>query len=120
MIREAKCQGHYLFAFLQSGYSLMYSLAKTLGLRTAVFSIELVRKSEHRVDPVRDAPPCPLEPGGVAFTVDAEGGIIFAFDEEISSLVAIRAPRLDRERLVEVVFLSGLLVGLGDYGADCL
>ena len=98
----------------------MYSHAQTLSLRAAIFRRELIRKSEDRVDPVRDAPPCPLEPSRVALTVNAERGMVLAFNEEVSSLVTIRAPRLDRERLVQIVFVSGLLVGLGDYSADRL
>lgn len=95
----------------------MHSHAQTLSLRPTIFSCKLIRKSDNRIDAVGDAPPCPLEPCRVALAVDAERGIVLAFDEEISSLVTIRAPRLDRERLVQIVFVPGLLVGLGDYGA---
>lgn len=96
----------------------MHPLAKALRLRAAILGVELVGKGNNRVDSIGDAPPCPLEPSGIALTVDAERGIVSALDEEISSLVAIRAPRLDGERLVQVVFVSSLLVGLCDYGAD--
>ena len=96
----------------------MYSLAKALRLWTAILSVQLVGKGDDRVDSIGDAPPCPLKPSGIALTVDAERSIVSALDEEIPSLVAIRAPRLDRERLVQVVFVSRLFVGLCDYGAD--
>lgn len=72
MVRDGQNRNHYLFALLQPGNSLMYSHAQTLGLGAAVLICELVRKSEERVDPIRDAPPCPLEPSGVALTIDAE------------------------------------------------
>lgn len=98
----------------------MHSLAKALRLRTAIFGVEFVGKGDDRVDPIGDTPPCPLEPSGIALTVDAERSIVSALDEVVSSLVAIRAPGLDREWLVQVVFVSRLLVGLCDNGADRL
>lgn len=78
----------------------MYSQTKALGLRPTIFCAELVGKSKNRVNPICDAPPCSLEPSWVALSIDAEIGVVPALDEEVPSFVAIRAPGLDRERLV--------------------
>jgi hypothetical protein len=67
-----------------------------------------------------NALPRPLEASGVAFAIDAEVGMVSALDQVVSSLVTIRAPRLDRERLVQVIFMPRLLIGFGDDCTDCL
>ena len=46
----------------------------------------------------------------ITFAVEAEVGVILAFNEPESSLVPIATPWLNRERLVEIIVMPLLLV----------
>jgi hypothetical protein len=46
----------------------------------------------------------------IALSVDSKSGIIKALNQEVTLTVTIRAPGLDRERLIKVIVLPILLV----------
>lgn len=56
--------------------------------------------------------------GWVAFSVKSEGRVVFSFDQPVPSLVAVAAPGVDGEGLIEVVIVTGLFVGFFDDVCD--
>lgn len=104
---EARHRGHNL-------------LGKLSRLGTTILGLQFIGESSKLVHRPCDTPPCSVRSGWVALAVDTERGVVLALDQEISSLIAICPPRLDRSRLVQVVFVSVLLVRLVYEALDSL
>jgi hypothetical protein len=77
---------------------------------TAILIRKLIRKSLQLVDVTCNAPPGSLYRSVVALTVYPEVRIIQTFNKIVPPLITIRAPWLYRKWLIEIVFVTALLV----------
>lgn len=84
-------------------------MSEALGLGAAVLLLQLIRQLLHAIDGIGHTPPGSVEPLGVALAVDSEGCAITALDQEIPALVAIGAPRLNRQGNCAVFVVSVLV-----------
>lgn len=66
------------------------------------------------IDGAGHATPGDVLEGAVALSVQPEAGVVLALDEPVPPLVVVCAPRLHGQGLVEVVFVSRLLVRVLD------
>jgi hypothetical protein len=57
-----------------------------------------------------NTPPGIMFESWVAFTVDPEVCIVLSFNEPVTSFVGVSPPWLNREWLIEIIVMSGLLV----------
>lgn len=84
----------------------------------AFLAVKPIRNCLQLRDISRDTPPGNILEGWVALAVQSEVCIIQSFNEPVSALEAVAAPRLDGEWLVQVVFVACLFVGLFNFGLD--
>jgi hypothetical protein len=57
-----------------------------------------------------NAPPGTIFESGIALSIESKGRIVSAFDKPVSALIAVFAPGLHRQRLIQIVVLSALFV----------
>lgn len=104
----------YLVSCLEAGDGLENLLAKLPGFGASILCLKLICKSLELFNAPSDAPPSTVSASRIALAVYTEGGIILSLNQEISALVSIRSPWLNRARLINVVLVSILFVGLVD------
>lgn len=109
--------GAYFLRSFEARDTVQDPLRQCARLRATVLCLELFRQYFQLVDGTCDAPPCALEAGGVALAIDSKCGVVIAFDEKISSLVAVAAPWLDTEADVEIFVMAGFVL-LVDHRLD--
>ena len=80
--------------------------------------LELSAQNLDDVDRICNAPPSHMLERRITFSVEPEVCIVLALYQPVSSLLSIAPPRLHRQRLVEIVLVSVLLVRFFDYGLD--
>lgn len=103
-----------LFASFEPGNGREHLLGQLCSFWATVLDLEFLSQSLKLIDSARHAPPCSVRSSGVAFSIYTESCIVLSFDQKITTLVAIRSPRLHRSRLIEVVFVAVLLIRLVD------
>lgn len=85
----------------------------------AVVLPQFLRKSLGLVDVASDTDPLSVvQSGWISLPVYPKGAVVVSFDQVISTLVAVMAPRLDGQGLVEVVGSAFLVVASVDQGLD--
>lgn len=102
-----------LFATLESRNRIANPLAEPFRIR-AFFFVEFVGDGSQLRNVARHAPPGVVLQFRVALPVQSEMCVIQSFDQPVSALRAVRAPRLHGKRLVQIIFVSRLLVRFFD------
>lgn len=103
----------YLFAGFESRHSGIDLVMKSPG-GLGAFLLQLVCQGFCGLDRIGHTPPCVCLQCWITFAINAEGGVVAAFDQPVSTLVTVAAPWLDAERLIGVVFVTLLLIALFD------
>ena len=98
-----------LFAALEPGNRVANPLAEPLRIG-AFFFVELVCDGSQLRNIARHAPPGYVLQLRIALPVQPEMCVVQSFDQPVSALQAVCAPGLDGKGLVQVVFVSRLLV----------
>lgn len=104
----------YLFRGLESRHSSSDFVGQAASGLGGILGVELFCQGIDLVDSFSDTPPLGVLRRAVGLAVYTEAGIILPLDQVIFSLVAIVAPVLDRQRLVDVVFAAIDLVRVFD------
>lgn len=81
---------------------------------------QLLSNLSDLVDGARNAPPGICLQRWVTLPVEAKMGIVLAFYKPVASFQFVPSPWLYRQRLVEIVIVSHLLIGILDLRLHCI
>jgi len=95
----------YHFRLLEPWYSSRNPVAKPFSSLRSIVN-ELLRDSLQFINGPSHTPPSIVLQLGLAFSVQSKGCIILSLNKPVKAFVAILAPRLHREWLIEVVIMS--------------
>lgn len=114
MCKEFNSQYAYLFRCLKSWHSSSDFVGQAASGLCGVLGLELLCQGIDLVNGFGDTPPLRVLRRAVGLAVYAEAGVILPLNQVVLSLVAIIAPVLHRQRLVDVVFATIDLVRVFD------
>jgi hypothetical protein len=93
----------HLLRCLESWYSSLHLVGQSASSLSCVLGLQLFNQCIDLVNGLCNTPPLRMLTSTTGLAIYTESGILLAFDQIVLSLVAVKAPVLDRQWLVEII-----------------